>query len=59
MSNWMSLEDACEEIGVSRSTMDKWRSTGRGPAFRKLPSGKLRIKRVEFDAWLDDLKVAA
>lgn len=59
MGTWMTLEEACDELGITRSTMDKWRVTGRGPAWRKLPSGRLRIKRTDFEAWLDALPEVA
>jgi excisionase family DNA binding protein len=56
---WMTLEEVCEEIGVSRSTLDKWRVKGKGPTWRKLPSGRLRIRRQDLDAWLDALPEVA
>ena len=52
---FMTLPDVCAEIGVSRSTMDKWRLDGRAPAFRKLPNGSLRVAVDVFEAWLDQL----
>ena len=59
VGDWMTLEDVCEELGVTRSTIDKWRAKGKGPLWRKLPSGRLRIRRVDFDAWLDALPEVA
>jgi excisionase family DNA binding protein len=56
---WMTLEEVCDEIGVSRSTIDKWRAKGKGPAWRRLPSGRLRIRRQDLDAWLDALPEVA
>lgn len=58
-ATWMTLDDVCDELGVSRSTIDKWRVTGRGPVFRRLPSGKLRIRRADYEAWLDALPEVA
>jgi predicted DNA-binding transcriptional regulator AlpA len=58
-AKFLTLEEACQEIGVSRSTMDKWRATGRCPAFRKLPNGSLRVSADVFAAWLAELPVAA
>lgn len=59
MGTWMTLDEVCEELQVTRSTLDKWRVKGSGPAFRKLPSGRLRIRRADFEAWLEQLPEAA
>jgi predicted DNA-binding transcriptional regulator AlpA len=56
---WMTYEEVLEEVGVSRSTMDKWRLTGRAPRFKKLPNGQLRLKRPDFEQWLESLPEAA
>lgn len=58
MSAWLTYHDALAEIEVPRKTMDAWRRTGRGPHFRKLPSGQLRIRRDELETWLDGLERA-
>lgn len=55
---WLTIKEVCEIIGVSRSTLDDWRVKGRGPRFIRLPNGQLRIKRSEFELWLDGLQVA-
>ncbi len=51
----LTLAAVCQELGVSRSTLDDWRRTGRGPVFKKLPNGSLRITREALDAWLATL----
>ena len=56
---WMSLKDVLAEIAISRSTMNKWRSEGRGPTFTKLSNGELRIKRSDLEAWLIELPKVA
>lgn len=53
--NWMTISDVMSELGVARSTLDRWRSTGRGPAFKRLPNGELRLKREAFDLWVENL----
>ena len=55
---FMTLPQVCAEIGVSRSTMDKWRLDGRAPAFRKLPNGSLRVSVDLFESWLEQLPAA-
>jgi predicted DNA-binding transcriptional regulator AlpA len=58
-STWMSFKDVLAEIAISRSTINKWRSEGRGPSFIRLPNGELRIRRSEFEAWLIELPKVA
>jgi hypothetical protein len=55
----MSQTDILIELDISRSTLAKWRREGRGPAFKKLPNGELRIRRADFDAWVSALDEVA
>jgi predicted DNA-binding transcriptional regulator AlpA len=59
---WLSLEDFCEELGVPRSTAYKWcaagPASGKFPRCRRLPNGKLRIRRDWLEEWLDGLPIA-
>jgi predicted DNA-binding transcriptional regulator AlpA len=52
------MQDLCEELGESRSTIDKWRARGSAPRCVKLPNGHLRFDVDEVYAWLDDLTAA-
>jgi len=56
---WMAQTDILVELDISRSTLAKWRTEGRGPVFRKLPNGALRIRRRDFDAWVSSLEEVA
>ncbi len=58
-TTWLTVDHVCAEIGVSRSTFEKWRAKGVAPAARKLPNGQLRINRADFDLWLDQLPEVA
>ena len=58
-SQWLTYKDVLIELSVSRSTLDKWRSEGNGPTFTRLSNGELRIRRSEFEAWLDQLQKVA
>lgn len=56
---WMTVAEFCDELGISRSTFDDWRAKSRLPRCIRLPNGSLRIKRTDFDNWLDTLEEAA
>ncbi|MEN3297973.1 helix-turn-helix domain-containing protein [Pseudonocardia sp.] len=49
----------CAELGISRSTFYDWRARGRAPRCIKLPNGEIRIRRTDFDNWLDSLEEVA
>ena len=51
----LTVADVCHELGVARSTFYDWRAKGAAPRCLKLPNGELRIRRVDFDAWLSSL----
>ena len=55
----ISVVDLCEEAGISRSTFYEWRAKGRAPRCIKLPNGQIRIRRAEFERWLDSLEEVA
>jgi predicted DNA-binding transcriptional regulator AlpA len=62
-ARWLSIEDFCAELGVSRSTAYKWScagsASGKFPRCRKLPNGSIRIRRDWFEEWLDGLDPAS
>ena len=58
-SQWLTYKDVLVELSVSRSTLDKWRSEGKAPEFVKLPNGEMRLRRSDFDAWVNQLQKVA
>ncbi|ATE57498.1 helix-turn-helix transcriptional regulator [Actinosynnema pretiosum] len=56
---WLTVEEFCQEMGISRSTFNDWRAKGRAPRARKLPNGKLRLDRSDVTTWYDSLSEAA
>jgi hypothetical protein len=42
-NTWMTIEQLCEELDISRSTFDDWRRKGNAPRMIQLPSRKYRI----------------
>lgn len=55
----LTVRDVCAELGVARSTFYDWRAAHKAPPCLKLPNGDLRIKRVDFDRWLESLEQSA
>jgi hypothetical protein len=57
---WLTVQEILDELGIPRRTWQHWRALGRTPKhMTKLPNGELRIRRVDYDAWLADLEVDA
>lgn len=44
--------------GVARSTFYDWRAARKAPPCIKLPNGDLRIRRADFERWLESLQQA-
>ncbi|KRF26101.1 MAG: helix-turn-helix domain-containing protein [Pedococcus sp.] len=55
----LTVRDVCDELGVARSTFYDWRAAHKAPPCLKLPNGDLRIKRSDFDRWLESLEQSA
>ncbi|MFI6883187.1 helix-turn-helix transcriptional regulator [Streptosporangium canum] len=55
----ITLAEFCEELQISRRTFYDWRAKGRAPRCLKLPNGDLRIRRADFEQWLNALGDAA
>lgn len=49
----LTLSELCQELNISRSTFYSWRASRRAPRCIKLPNGELRVRRCDFDDWLD------
>lgn len=58
-SEHLSVKDICEELGVARSTFYDWRAAHKAPPCIKLPNGDLRVRRSDFDRWLETLRQPA
>jgi excisionase family DNA binding protein len=55
----LTIAQLCKELGISRSTFYEWRAKGRAPRCIKLPNGQIRIRRAEFERWLESLEEVA
>jgi len=51
---WLTVDEVCAELKISRRTFDRWRALGTGPKSRRLGGhGPLRTRRSWLDQWLD------
>jgi hypothetical protein len=49
---WLTVEEICAELKISRRTFDRWRALGNGPRCEPLGGhGPLRSKRSWLDTW--------
>jgi predicted DNA-binding transcriptional regulator AlpA len=55
----LTIADLCAELGVARSTFYDWRAAKKAPRCIKLPNGDIRIRRTDFENWLESLEDAA
>ena len=51
---YLTVPDFCAEMDIARSTFYDWRAKSVAPRCIKLPNGELRIRRAEFERWLDE-----
>jgi predicted DNA-binding transcriptional regulator AlpA len=52
----LTIADVCAELGVARSTFYDWRAARKAPKCIKLPNGDIRIRRADFERWLEGLE---
>lgn len=55
----LTVQQFCEELGISPRTFYEWRTKQRAPRCIKLPNGEIRIRRAEYERWLDSREDAA
>ena len=51
-SVYLTTREAAAILGLSPRTLERYRVTGEGPAFRKF-GRRVRYKRVDLDEWAD------
>jgi predicted DNA-binding transcriptional regulator AlpA len=59
MNRHLTVDELCAELDIARSTFDEWRVKGRAPKCLKLPNGRIRIRRVDYEAWLSSCEEQA
>jgi len=51
---WLTVEEVCDELRVSRRSWDRWRERGDGPRAKRLGgNGSIRIRRDWLDEWVE------
>jgi len=55
----LTVDELCAELEIARSTFYEWRAKKRAPRCIKLPNGDIRIRRSEYERWLDSHEEAA
>ena len=51
---WLTIEEVCTELKISRRSFDRWRALGTGPKAQHLGgNGPVRVRRSWLDEWLD------
>lgn len=54
LDEWLTVEEICEELKISRRTFDRWRAIGTGPRCEPLGGhGPLRSRRSWVEAWAE------
>jgi excisionase family DNA binding protein len=52
---WLTVDEFCAEMRITRRTFERWRQRGTAPRVKQPggPNGPIRIKRSWFDEWLE------
>lgn len=54
---WMTVNEVCAELRISRRTFDRYLARNAGPRCKRLgkgPKAPIRIRRSWFEAWVAD-----
>ncbi|GAB7040703.1 MULTISPECIES: helix-turn-helix transcriptional regulator [Catenuloplanes] len=54
--DFLTLDEFLEEQEVPRSTFFRWKAQGKAPVCYKLPNREIRIRRTQYEAWLNSLE---
>ncbi|WP_299957482.1 AlpA family transcriptional regulator [uncultured Modestobacter sp.] len=52
-STWETEQAVADRLGVHIETLRKYRRSGTGPRFSRLPGGQIRYRSTTVDAWLE------
>lgn len=54
----LTIAEICADLNVSRRTFYEWRAKGKAPKCIPLPNGELRVRRTEYERWLEAREAA-
>ena len=49
----LTVTELCQELAISKSTFYDWRAARKAPPCIKLPNGGIRIRRIDFEQWVE------
>ncbi|WP_037321490.1 helix-turn-helix transcriptional regulator [Amycolatopsis orientalis] len=54
-AEWLTIAEVLDELGggLARSTFNDWRAKKVAPRCIKLPNNQIRIRRSDFESWLE------
>ncbi|GAA0445365.1 hypothetical protein Acor_83320 [Acrocarpospora corrugata] len=52
---WLTVPQILTELDIPRRTWQRWRALGKTPACSRFPNGTLRVKRCDYETWLDSM----
>ncbi len=55
----LTVSAICADLGISPRTFYEWRAKGTAPKCITLPNGSLRVRRSEYQRWLEAREEAA
>lgn len=53
----LTMDEALDELRMSRAAFYRLRARGNAPRCLKLPNGQIRIRRADLDAWFEGCEV--
>jgi excisionase family DNA binding protein len=59
VTNLLNTVQAAVELGLSKSTLEHWRTVRKGPPFFRVGPRCIRYRRADLDAWLSEQLIEA
>ena len=59
MTDLLNTVQAAVEFGLSKSTLEHWRTVRKGPPFVRVGPRCIRYRRADLDAWLSEQLIEA
>ncbi|WP_188186808.1 helix-turn-helix transcriptional regulator [Nonomuraea sp. SYSU D8015] len=56
---WLTVPEIMKELKIDRRTWQHWVTRKQTPKMHRLPSGRYRVHRDDYQEWLDGLQVDA